>query len=284
MLVGLVLPRAEHGDASLRLVWTAGPTGGIPSALALLSEIPDWIEPARERGATAVSLLGVRASAPWLLPGVKSTSYAVNMAAIREAKRRGADDAVFVSSDGFVLEAPTASLILRVGGRFVTPAPNGGILHGTTQLSLFAHLEEQGARTAYETIPVSALAEADAAWLVSSVRLAAPIRAIDGRELSLSNLDKVLYPGAGFRKADVIDYYRAIAPTMLEHMKGRPPTLVRAPDGVGGEQFFEKRCPPHHPAWVDTQANVAAGNAKACVIDEMAALIWLANLAALVQR
>ena len=105
--------------------------------------------------------------------------------------------------------------------------------------------------------------------------------AIDGRELSLSNLDKVLYPDAGFRKADVIDYYRAIAPIMLQHMRGRPPTLVRAPDGYGGEQFFEKRCPPHHPDWVETQVNVAAGNANACVIEEMAALIWLANLAAL---
>jgi 4-amino-4-deoxychorismate lyase len=87
---------------------------------------------------------------------------------------------VFVSSDGFVLEAPTASLILRLDGRFVTPAPNGGILHGTTQLSLFAHLEQQGLETDYATIPIGALSQADAAWLVSSVRLAAPITAIDG--------------------------------------------------------------------------------------------------------
>ena len=79
---------------------------------------------------------------------------------------------------------------------------------------------------------------------------------VEGRELSLSNLDKVLYPAAGFRKADVIDYYRRIAPVILPHLAGRPPTLVRAPDGPDGERFFEKRCPPHHPDWVTTEAVV----------------------------
>ena len=73
---------------------------------------------------------------------------------------------------------------------------------------------------------------------------------VDGRELSLSNLDKLLYPASGFRKADVVDYYRRIAPVILPHLAGRPPTLVRAPDGAQGERFFEKRCPPHHPSWV----------------------------------
>ena len=102
---------------------------------------------------------GAPARAPWLLLGAKTLSYAVNMAAIREAKRRGADDAIFVSSDGIVLEAPTASVILRFGDRFVTPAPTGGILHGTTQLSLFEHLAGQGFETAYETVPAAALAE-----------------------------------------------------------------------------------------------------------------------------
>jgi bifunctional non-homologous end joining protein LigD len=104
---------------------------------------------------------------------------------------------------------------------------------------------------------------------------------IEGRELALSNLDKVLYPVAGFKKADVIDYYRRIAPVMLPHLEGRPPTLVRAPDGPDGERFFEKRCPPHHPKWVPTEAVVAGGGHQGCVIEELAALIWLANLAAL---
>jgi 4-amino-4-deoxychorismate lyase len=105
------------------------------------------------------------------------------MAALREAHRRGADDAVFATSDGFLLEAPTASLVLRRGDEFVTPEPAAGILHGTTQLSLFAHLAERGFTTAYETLPTAALADADAAWLVSSVRLAAPITVVDGQAL-----------------------------------------------------------------------------------------------------
>jgi len=104
---------------------------------------------------------------------------------------------------------------------------------------------------------------------------------IEGRELSLSNLDKVLYPAAGFRKAEVIDYYRRIGPVILPHLAGRPPTLVRAPDGPDGERFFEKRCPPHHPDWVTTEAVVAGGGQQGCVIAETAALVWLANLAAL---
>src|SRR5262249_54749793 len=105
---------------------------------------------------------------------------------------------------------------------------------------------------------------------------------VDGRELVLSNLQKVLYPDAAFTKADVIDYYRRIAPVLPPHLAGRPPTLVRAPDGPDGERFFEKRCPPHHPAWVATEAVVAGGGHaggghEGCVIDETAALVWLAN-------
>jgi bifunctional non-homologous end joining protein LigD len=105
---------------------------------------------------------------------------------------------------------------------------------------------------------------------------------VDGRELTLSNLDKVLYPAAGFRKADVIDYYRRIAPAMLPHLAGRPPTLVRAPDGPEGNRFFEKNCPGHHPAWVEESPGYeATGQTRGCIIDEVAALVWLANLAAL---
>lgn len=177
-----------HGEAVIKLILSRGVEHGpTPTAWVTAAEAPDNAR-VRERGVRVVTLdrgygIETPAKAPWLLLGAKTLSYAVNMAAIREARRRGADDAIFVTSDGFVLEAPTASLILRVNGRFVTPAPNGGILHGTTQLSLFEHLSEQGLETVYATIPVTTLGEADAAWLVSSVRLAAPIRAIDGVEV-----------------------------------------------------------------------------------------------------
>jgi bifunctional non-homologous end joining protein LigD len=99
---------------------------------------------------------------------------------------------------------------------------------------------------------------------------------VDGRRLVLSNLDKILYPESGFTKAQVIDYYARIAPVMVPHLAGRPVTLVRCPNGVEGERFFEKRCPPHHPEWVPE-----IGELNQCDVDEPAALVWLANLAAL---
>jgi bifunctional non-homologous end joining protein LigD len=105
---------------------------------------------------------------------------------------------------------------------------------------------------------------------------------VDGRELSLSNLDKALYPAAGFCKADVVDYYRRIAPVMLPHLAGRPPTLVRAPDGAHGERFFEKRCPPHHPKWVRVSEPLEPnGGQRSCIVEDLPTLVWLANLAAL---
>ncbi|HTK17225.1 MAG TPA: non-homologous end-joining DNA ligase [Acidimicrobiia bacterium] len=105
---------------------------------------------------------------------------------------------------------------------------------------------------------------------------------VEGRELSLSNLDKQLYPAAGFRKADVVDYYRRIAAVMLPHLAGRPPTLVRAPNGAHGERFFEKRCPPHHPSWVRVSEPLEPnGGQQSCVVEDLPTLVWLANLAAL---
>ncbi len=179
---------AEHcgpGENVIKLILSRGVEHGpAPTAWVTAAPAADFSGP-RRHGVRVVTLdrgydSGVPARAPWLLLGAKTLSYAVNMAAIREAKRRGADDAVFVTTDGFVLEAPTASLILRVGDTYVTPAPTGGILHGTTQVSAFAWFEEQGLTTAYRQVATSELPRADAAWLVSSVRLAAPISEIDG--------------------------------------------------------------------------------------------------------
>ncbi|MFT4136475.1 aminodeoxychorismate lyase [Microbacterium sp.] len=188
--IALAAAECGPGESVIKLILSRGVEHGpTPTAWVTAATAGDFTD-ARTRGIRVVTLdrgYGIRtpAQAPWLLLGAKTLSYAVNMAAIREAKRRGADDAIFVTSDGFVLEAPTASLILRRGDTFVTPAAAGGILHGTTQVSVFAHLDARGFATAYETIPSAELASADAAWLVSSVRLAAPITAIDGAEIPL---------------------------------------------------------------------------------------------------
>lgn len=106
---------------------------------------------------------------------------------------------------------------------------------------------------------------------------------IGGHPLSLSNLDKVLYPAAGFTKAEVIDYYVRVAPVMLTHIAGRGVTLKRFPDGVEHEGFFEKRCPKHRPEWVGVASGPGdrGGAIDYCCLDEVAALAWAANMAAL---
>jgi bifunctional non-homologous end joining protein LigD len=108
---------------------------------------------------------------------------------------------------------------------------------------------------------------------------------VEGRRLALSNLDKVLYPEAGFTKADVIAYYQQVAPVLLPHLQGRVPTLVRAPNGPDGQIFFEKRCPPGHPDWVRTATIGGSGKRlpafTGCLVDDLPTLVWTANLAAL---
>ncbi len=106
--------------------------------------------------------------------------------------------------------------------------------------------------------------------------------AVDGRQLTLSNLDKVLYPQAGFTKAEVIDYYSRMAPVLLPHLKGRPLTLKRYPNGVDAPFFFEKQAPSHRPSWIKTTPIYSDSNGRDIdyvVIDSLAALVWVANLA-----
>lgn len=106
---------------------------------------------------------------------------------------------------------------------------------------------------------------------------------IGGRQLKVSNLDKVLYPETGFTKGQVIDYYVRIAPVMLTHLAGRCVTFRRYPNGVDGQSFFEKRCPSHRPEWVHTAVGPGdrSGGIDYCLIDDVAALAWAGNLAAL---
>jgi 4-amino-4-deoxychorismate lyase len=183
VLVGLVVPKAERGDAVLRLVWTAGPAGGSPTGLALLSAVPDWIADARARGASAVSLLGVRAAVPWLLPGVKSTSYAVNMAAEAEARRRGSDEAIFVDSDGIVLEGTVTNVWWRKGEKLFTPSLDLGILAGVTRAALVELASARGYEVEEGAYALDALLAADEAFTSSSVREVMPLVEVDGRRL-----------------------------------------------------------------------------------------------------
>ncbi|TAM69435.1 MAG: aminodeoxychorismate lyase [Microbacteriaceae bacterium] len=172
-------------QCGLKLVLTRGiegtdrPTGWIVASVAG----GDFAE--RRKGIRVVTLdrgypSDIARRAPWLLAGAKTLSYAVNMAAQREARRRGADDAIFVSSDGYVMEAPTSTVIIRRGDVFLTPRTDIGILPGTSQLALFDFYRAAGLKAEEAVIPVAGLADADGLWLVSSVRLAAPIVQLDG--------------------------------------------------------------------------------------------------------
>jgi len=105
---------------------------------------------------------------------------------------------------------------------------------------------------------------------------------VGGKHLKLSNLDKVLYPEAGFTKGQVIDYYVRIAPVLLPHLQGRPLTMKRYPNGVNGMFFYEKNCPSHRPEWVKTARVWSEGNKRwmdYCVFEDLATLVWAANLA-----
>lgn len=107
---------------------------------------------------------------------------------------------------------------------------------------------------------------------------------VEDKQLKLSNLDKVLYPHAGFSKRQVIDYYIRVAPFLLPHLRGRPLTMKRYPDGVDAEFFYEKNAPRHRPDWVKTAPVWSEGNRRNMdfiVVEDLPTLVWLANLASL---
>jgi bifunctional non-homologous end joining protein LigD len=103
---------------------------------------------------------------------------------------------------------------------------------------------------------------------------------VEGRRLSLSNLDKVMYPATGFTKGQVIDYYTRIAPVLLPHLCDRPLTLKRYPNGVEGQYFYEKQCPSHRPDWVRSEpVGLRSKTIQFCICDDLPTIVWLANLA-----
>ena len=105
---------------------------------------------------------------------------------------------------------------------------------------------------------------------------------VEGKKLSVSNLNKVLYPKVGFTKGQVIDYYIRIAPVLLPHLRDRPLTMKRYPNGVDAEFFYEKNCPSHRPSWVKTAKVWSHGNNRMmnyCLAQDLPTLVWAANLA-----
>lgn len=185
-----------HGtceEALVKLAVSRGVEGGDHvTAWVHISDCTGQYDDQRTKGIDVLLLdrgydSGLAARAPWLLIGAKTLSYAINMAALRHARLQGADDAIFVSSDGVVLEGPTSTLLLAVHAddparrTLVTPSLASGVLAGTTQAAVYPLAEAAGWQTVHTELRTEALFNADAAWLVSSGRLLAPINRIDGR-------------------------------------------------------------------------------------------------------
>jgi 4-amino-4-deoxychorismate lyase len=193
---------AGGGDAVLRLICTRGREGsgegappspvgregsgeGAPAAFAICTDVPGSLEGERRRGLRLVLLTTatdplVRAASPWLLPGVKTISYAVNMAAQRAARARGADDAVLVGLGGELLEAPTANLWWRTGHTLHTPSLDLGVLAGITRTVLRELAPGLGLKVLEGVFTAEDLAAADEAFLSSSTREIMPVVEVDG--------------------------------------------------------------------------------------------------------
>jgi 4-amino-4-deoxychorismate lyase len=188
-----------EAEGALRLVCTRGPEGAdAPSAYATLAEVPAAARRARRAGIAVATLpLGVAARArpalDWLPAGIKSTSYAVSTAARRWAAAQGVDDALWVSTDGYVLEGPTSNVVWLAGRALCTvPAAETGILPGVTAAWLLAHAAELGLTAEERMATPAELRAADAVWFTSSLRGLAPVHALDATPLPASPLTPAL--------------------------------------------------------------------------------------------
>ena len=191
-----VLGAWTGGDMVLRLIATRGPEHGSPTCFVTGSEVSSAAVHQRTAGVRALLLSrGITgsevAAAPWLLAGAKTLSYAVNMAALRYAAANGADDVIFVGSDGAILEAPTATVVVARDHALFTP-PLEGVLDGITVVRLIRAAQQAGWATAYRRLTPEDLATADGVWLASSVRLLAPVISIDGVARSDGTLTREL--------------------------------------------------------------------------------------------
>lgn len=192
-------------EGALRLVCTRGPEGGgPPTVYATLAAVPAAVRQVRRDGVRVATLgLGVaadaRAGLDWLPTGIKSTSYGASTAARRWAARAGVDDVLWVSSDGYVLEGPTANVVWSTGDTLCTvPAGRTGILPGTTVAWLLANAAEVGCDAAERMVTPAGLRDAEAVWLTSSVRGIVEVRALDGEPLPRSPRTHALRELLGF--------------------------------------------------------------------------------------
>ncbi|GAA0227293.1 aminodeoxychorismate lyase [Saccharothrix mutabilis subsp. mutabilis] len=189
--VDVVLANWSGGrEIALKLVMTRGVEGGdgTPTAFALGMDIGPKVHAQRAEGLAAVTLdrgiePGLMERAPWLLLSAKSLSYAVNMAALREAERRGASEVVFTTSSGSVLEGPTSTVVVARGKTLTTPPHSLGLLPGTTQAALFRAAARAGWTVEVEPVAVDDLYDADAVVLASSVRKLTRVHTLDGKAL-----------------------------------------------------------------------------------------------------
>jgi 4-amino-4-deoxychorismate lyase len=184
-VVQQALGEAGLDEAFLRIYATPGREGtGPPLLLAVVGELPTDLEETRSRGIGLVSFqLGLDVSGSWPLGGVKSISYAVNMMAVDEAKRRGGDDAVFIARGGVVLECPTANIWWRRGSTLYTPSLELGVLAGVTRAVALESLPTLGYDVAEGVFELGELAGAEEAFTTSSVREVMPAVALDGQSL-----------------------------------------------------------------------------------------------------
>lgn len=179
---------AGTGEGVLRLIHSRGrESGSGPTSYAMVTALPDRIAAARRDGVAVVTLdrgMSVQGQQmPWLLAGAKTLSYAVNMAALRHAAKQGADDVIFISSDGLVLEGPRSTVVLVEPGRLITPPLSQPILRGTTQEALFEVARGAGYQCDYQPLRPADLVAAQDIWMVSSITLAARVHTLDGRVL-----------------------------------------------------------------------------------------------------
>lgn len=189
-------------EGMLRLIYTRGrdsefdaprselaPEDPQPTAFVLVSPVPARVATARAEGVKVMSLargisVDLAQAAPWQLLGAKTLSYATNMAALRFARRMGAEDVIFHSTEHKVLEGPRSSVVIARGKELITPPAKSGVLPGVTQRSLYTVAEKAGWECKYQTLFTADLFDCDSIWLLSSITLAARVNQLDGVRMS----------------------------------------------------------------------------------------------------